>query len=789
MDPDSLFLQNSAFNLLQVISSINNLEAFSLYIIPDEVIAANVLMRYLQDIEEKLKKWASNYYMHSLTQNEALWEVDASSSSLSPQLIPAEIFGDGATLSVASMTDATSIDNNSPITAAGFETLGQLSEDSFWNALPLQTSTPKIFTPLYDQDIISRQLLIPVTESAILHTIQPSVQDSLFTIEYSDSKGSHLSRLEEIISQDSFKSLIQIRNLPKVSWKTISMLSKKTTENLQHGVIYRKNQDKHTGSYCSLLVADETYEFQLPCDDAMDQKPSDEACMDFLGSLMGENFHKDPVFYFVGPPLDERWNHLVDSGDCLQGQLPSNVEGITSPYWHFGGKLSGTAFHKEDCDLRSMNLVLYGFKVWLIIDTQDTPRFEEWIRARWGQNSNYDDQWLRHLNLILPPSDLQKAQIRFRIICAGPGDMILTSPNQYHYVINITTSLAISINFLLPQEPIARKETLLCKDCGLYPLANQIPHLYGISPKNIALTRKFLPGQKKLGRPRKIRKIQEQTTRSERNNCIGEPEYDGGDGNEQLSAVIRELQGQPAACLVPTYIESDPPTVHTLRLAMAMRGHSAVTQVWRLRQSSQNDMSTNISMALIDRSLRGDSQRDALYNGITICDSASQQSNLLRRLSMWHFAETIEQSKSPIAMRVSSAVVNHHVEGGSRQRYHKVKYRGDLLHMICGSHRGLLAFIPLHRDNGCGISDPEGQYQNSATKKSFNDFSKVYEVNDDCTRVFCAIGTSFLDAWGYKDRYEFKYDDWLSQLYQGLSDELVHEMAMHLGRGICGCVN
>ncbi|PKK47189.1 hypothetical protein CI102_9061, partial [Trichoderma harzianum] len=130
-----------------------------------------------------------------------------------------------------------------------------------------------------------------------------------------------------------------------------------------------------------------------------------------------------------------------------RSQLPNDIKGITTPYWYLGGKFAGTAFHKEDCDLRSMEVVIYGYRLWMIISTQDTKRFEEWVRRFWGENAGHSDQWLRRLNLILPPSMLKAANIEFNLICAGPGDMVVTSPNQYHYVINMTTSLAAAVNF------------------------------------------------------------------------------------------------------------------------------------------------------------------------------------------------------------------------------------------------------------------------------------------------------------------------------------------------------
>lgn len=317
--------------------------------------------------------------------------------------------------------------------------------------------------------------------------------------------------------------------------------------------------------------------------------------------------------------------------------------------------------------------------------------------------------------------------------------------------------------------------TLESKDCSTYPLIDQGPKIFG------------LPTTQGMGSSRKRTCVQPDLSGP----CKRQHHSDvaGPTGNEDArrTAVIKRLQAPPVSCQVPVFQATDPPKAKTVHLAMAMRGHSAISQVWKLQQSTPSRQCVDLSDALIDRSLIGDVQQAALDRGIAICTSANQQTSLLRRLLTWHFAESVECSKGPIAKRASSAVVSQYAGESTRSRYSKLKYRGDLLHMICGSHRGLLPFIPLQRDDTCAIRDPESQYQYSATKKEFKDFEKIFQVNDSVTQVFCAIGTSFLDSWAYRDSCDFKYNDWLSKLQQDFNARSIQSMSDCLGHGVCGC--
>lgn len=76
-------------------------------------------------------------------------------------------------------------------------------------------------------------------------------------------------------------------------------------------------------------------------------------------------------------------------------------------------------------------------------------------------------QCFRHLDLLLCPRILREHNIDFDVRCAGPGEMILTEPDQYHAVVNRTICEAISIDFTLPSDDLGINGLAVCASCAL----------------------------------------------------------------------------------------------------------------------------------------------------------------------------------------------------------------------------------------------------------------------------------------------------------------------------------
>ncbi|KLU92418.1 hypothetical protein MAPG_11364 [Magnaporthiopsis poae ATCC 64411] len=183
-----------------------------------------------------------------------------------------------------------------------------------------------------------------------------------------------------------------------------------------------------------------------------------------------ETFH-----YYVGPSLADsanppQFDTLLHPGELEK--LP-DMPGVNLVYWHAGEPGSATGKHCEDADWGSVNLSLVGVKIWVLVSPNHTKEFEDFIERRWGRG-HCDDQWVRHHNLLLSPKQLREEGIDFELVVAGPGDMVVTAPRQYHQVINMTSSLAVAINIQLPGRPIFPKRTLrVCQDCGVYAMTGE----------------------------------------------------------------------------------------------------------------------------------------------------------------------------------------------------------------------------------------------------------------------------------------------------------------------------
>jgi hypothetical protein len=182
---------------------------------------------------------------------------------------------------------------------------------------------------------------------------------------------------------------------------------------------------------------------------------------------------KQRVPYYIGP--------LSGSfATELQSCFPSGPEvgklgvipGVSTLWAHIGDEASGTSFHCEDANLRSYNLTLIGWKIWVLIKPEHTTNFENLVQ-RLTCCDNTCEQFVRHTSIVIQPSRLREENIEFDIICAGPGEMVLTQPRQYHAVINRTASFAIATNFALPNEDPIPEGIYMCPSDGFYRLEHK----------------------------------------------------------------------------------------------------------------------------------------------------------------------------------------------------------------------------------------------------------------------------------------------------------------------------
>jgi hypothetical protein len=181
----------------------------------------------------------------------------------------------------------------------------------------------------------------------------------------------------------------------------------------------------------------------------------EEAFKDFISNPPGR------AAYYGGCASTVEDNFLSPLGKTL----PPDITQANTPYFHIGERFSGTPLHREDANFWSCNIVEFGWKLWIII--RDTTKLEQFVQKHWQTNDC--ENFLRHLNLMLCPSLLRREGIAFDIYCAGQGEMVITSPGTYHQVLNFSPCIALSVNFLLPNQAPFPGDFKVCEDCGLYP--------------------------------------------------------------------------------------------------------------------------------------------------------------------------------------------------------------------------------------------------------------------------------------------------------------------------------
>jgi hypothetical protein len=100
------------------------------------------------------------------------------------------------------------------------------------------------------------------------------------------------------------------------------------------------------------------------------EEPSKQEAETYYEQLIGRPPPND-IPYYVGPLPPSELNSLFPSGKLVEvGHIP----GVTTLYGHWGEKGSGTPFHCEDAKIRSYNLVLFGYKLWILIATRHTTQ-------------------------------------------------------------------------------------------------------------------------------------------------------------------------------------------------------------------------------------------------------------------------------------------------------------------------------------------------------------------------------------------------------------------------------
>jgi len=150
---------------------------------------------------------------------------------------------------------------------------------------------------------------------------------------------------------------------------------------------------------------------------------------------------------FADHELESGWNlNKIDS--ILSLGLPDGLGGITTPMLYYGEPRAIFAWHCEDMDFNSVNYLHFGAsKVWYAVGAEHAARLEDLAKVYFGNEANECNEFMRHKNIMLSPTQLTKSKIPYCRCVQNPREFMITLPRSYHCGWNKGWNCAESVNF------------------------------------------------------------------------------------------------------------------------------------------------------------------------------------------------------------------------------------------------------------------------------------------------------------------------------------------------------
>ncbi|ESN92731.1 hypothetical protein HELRODRAFT_132346, partial [Helobdella robusta] len=186
----------------------------------------------------------------------------------------------------------------------------------------------------------------------------------------------------------------------------------------------------------------------------------------------------------------ELWNpaKLKTILDHVEEDYNTTIEGVTSTYLYFGMWKSTFAWHTEDMDLYSINVLHFGApKFWYSIPTEHGRKLERLAASYFPDDANTCANFLRHKSTLISPTALRLNNIPYNKIQQGPRDIIISFPFAYHAGFNTGFNCAESTNFASLRWIEYGKRAIQC-DCR--------PHMVRFSMK--CFVRRYQPDKWEL---------------------------------------------------------------------------------------------------------------------------------------------------------------------------------------------------------------------------------------------------------------------------------------------------
>jgi hypothetical protein len=561
-----------------------------------------------------------------------------------------------------------------------------------------------------------------------------------FSLSIEDMREKLVPSLMRLAKDDRFTGLISVQGIEEVNWADLTSSIQPPPKDYDLLSVQYSNPRTVQGVVELRLSDSDSTEFAFPDFSQPVEEPSREACLDYLRRLINKP-PSSTIPYYVGPPLmSATFNQLLHPGEALL-KFPC-IEGANTIYWHAGERGSGTAFHCEDMALYSVNLVLYGWKLWILIRLSHTEKFEAFVRRHWPNNGC--DQFVRHNLLLISMETLQNEGIEFDIHIAGPGQVVMTKPRQYYAVVNITKNMAVAINFTPPDEPIMDYDLPVCPECGLHPLPDDKMRRIPYKPTLPVRTNKR-QGNPGISQPREKRQrcpdaIQPGERRrigrhSSRQQAIVKlPQTTGVP--QDLKGTAGQIKKIDTLCHLPSMKGKPPVTV--FKLVAAIGSRAAIQQFFTLVAEIRSPGNTAGVDAI------GDSSARAIQRALRIKTSErkSTLAKFLIRLDQVFLVQELNMSKGG-RIRTDEKLLRKIEERASwsKATLEHQRKTGNKWNRVCGDYTGLLCFIFLDSENPFSLC-PEDYL--SMTDPDLEVFHRLLE--DDYFESIRSAGKAFQES-------------------------------------------
>jgi len=124
------------------------------------------------------------------------------------------------------------------------------------------------------------------------------------------------------------------------------------------------------------------------------------------------------------------------------------AKGITTSMMYVGLWRATFSFHTEDMELNSINFLHHGApKFWYCVPPKYARKFEILAQQEYGEDFVHCCEFLRHKNILVSPTLLEKAGIPYVRAIQYPGEFMITFPRAYHAGFNLGFNVAEAVNF------------------------------------------------------------------------------------------------------------------------------------------------------------------------------------------------------------------------------------------------------------------------------------------------------------------------------------------------------